>query len=62
MPQELLSLRRELEISDPIAVGAKEIEISQMRMLKQIEFPGGKLRTQGLVSTLENQPEVHLDE
>jgi len=62
MPQELLSLRREFETSDPVGVGEKEIEISPKTRFKQIAFPGGKLRTEGLVLTLENKPEVHLDE
>jgi hypothetical protein len=48
MPQELSCRRQDFQTSDPVGVGAKEIEISQKTKCKRIEFPDGKLRTEGL--------------
>ena len=64
MPQELLSRRWEFEIPDPVGVGAKGLKKkkTQKTRFKRIAFLGGKLRSEGLVLTLENKPEVHLDE
>ena len=50
MPQELPCWRREFETSNPVGVRAKEIEKQK------------NLRTEGLKWTLENDPEVHLDD
>jgi len=62
MPHKLLSRIWEFETSDHIAVGAMEIDITQKSMFERTAFTSGRLRSDGLVLTFENNPELHSNE